>query len=51
MFSPKLFLVQLSYTEDLEDIEAALGAVIEEGLSIGDVRKLLRQEGKRYLST
>lgn len=49
LFSPKLFLEQLSYTEDLEDTAAALGTVTGDELSIGDVERFLRQEVKRYL--
>lgn len=51
VFSPKLFLEQLAYTEDLEDIGAAVATVTSEGLSIGEVERFLRQEVKRYLPT
>lgn len=49
VFSPKLFLEQLSYTEDVEDEEAALSLLHSPGLAARQVQKYLRQEVAVFL--
>lgn len=49
VFSPKLFLEQLCYTKDLEDVDAALRLVSQPGVTLDTVEAFLRQEAKRFL--
>ncbi|MGE5484732.1 MAG: hypothetical protein ACM3X4_06925 [Ignavibacteriales bacterium] len=49
VFSAKLFLEQLCYTRDLEDVDSALRLVIQPGLTLETVEAFLRQQVKGYL--
>jgi predicted nucleotidyltransferase component of viral defense system len=49
VFSTKLFLEQLCYTKDLDDVDAALRLVSQPGLTLNTVEALLRQHVKGYL--
>ena len=49
LFSTRLFLEQLAYTEDLEDKDAALNLLFEQTIAAQEAETFLKREVTRFL--